>query len=701
MSSMNEVAQTSDQVEIRVRLLGAVEVTDRHGEVLDLGPDKCRAVLAALALSAGAVVPVSRIVALVWGAEPPRTADKTLQSYVTRLRKVLGPDSIQRSGAAYRLQLLPGAVDAARFQQRLDDGDLAGALTEWRGLPLAGLDTGGFGATIDGLVEQWLGAVEEELAAQVDRDASAAIGPLTELVADHPFREGLWALLMTALYRVGRQADALAAYRRARRHLVEELGVEPGPRLRALEASILDHDDRLGAGRRPAEDGAVPTGTVTFGFVDVVGAAGLWSERRREIGRALGRIDDVVRAAVEEVGGHVFSAGGESYGVAFHRPTEAASWADAVQGGVRAIDETDRLGLSVRIGLHTGETEERARGYFGPAVNLAASLAAIGNDGQTLVSGATAAMLGSSGLRPLGRYRLDGVVNDQRVHQLGGGEHPPLRTERSRRGNLPRSVGRLLGRDDAVAAVSAALRTAPAVTLVGPGGIGKTRLALAAAGAAADDVDDGVWLVELAGIASSEDVARAAADVLGVAERAGRPLIESIVTALGPRRLLLVLDNCEHVIDGAAELTDAIGRSCPAVRVLATSREGLGCDGEQLVVVPPLDPAGPGVDLFIERAAAVGGSFDPGADRARIEEVCRRLDGVPLAIELAAARTRTLSPADLVDRLDDRLRLLTGGRRVRSRSLRCSSWSRRQTSLASSVRGSRYRPSPWPGATTR
>lgn len=187
-------------------------------------PESPQAVLAALALSAGTAVPVWRLVELVWGEDPPRTAGRTLQSYVVRLRKGLGADAVIRTGAAYRLDVPAESVDAIRFQQRADAGDVDGALAEWTGLPLAGLDVPGLAGTVDGLVERWLAALETTLETT---DRVAAIPQLTELTARHPFPEGLWALLMTALYRVGRQSDALAAYRTARRNLVEQLGVEP------------------------------------------------------------------------------------------------------------------------------------------------------------------------------------------------------------------------------------------------------------------------------------------------------------------------------------------------------------------------------------------------------------------------------------------------------------------------------------------
>ena len=471
---------------VQIRLLGGVRASDDSGVAVDVGPAKCQAVLAALALRPGALVSVSRIVDMVWGEEPPRTAEKTLQSYVTRLRKGLGADSIVREGAAYRLTLDPAAVDVARFQRLLDSGDVEAALAEWSGRPMAGLDAAGLGPAVDGLVEQWLGAVEAGLAYDVDVDPTRAIGPLTELAANHPFRESLCALLMTALYRVGRQADALAAYRATREQLIEELGVEPGPQLRELELQILAHDEVL----------------------------------------------------------------------------------------------------------------DRAR--------------------------------------------------------------PPLATRG--RGNLPRRVAHLIGRDDEIRRVGEALRSAAVVTLVGPGGIGKTRLAVAAAQAGEAGFDGGAWLVELARVSASSDVARAVADALDVQESPGRNLTESVVASLQERHALLVLDNCEHVVDGAAQLTQAVVERCPDTHVLATSREPLGLGAERLITVGPLDAAA-GMELFDERAAAVDPTFDAPANRREVAEICRRLDSVPLAIELAAARTRTMPPAELLPRLDQSLRVLTGAHR--------------------------------------
>ncbi len=666
---------------VQIQLFGGVAAIDRAGRAVDVGPAKCQAVLAALALSAGTAVPVARIVELVWGTSPPRTAEKTLQSYVTRLRKGLGSTTIERVGAAYRMDVDPDAVDVLRFQHLLAEGDATAALDEWTGPPLAGLEVGGLTAVVEGIVEQWLGAVERDLEARLDNEPSpAVVGTLTELTGRYPFREGLWALLMTALYRDGRQADALAAYRTARHRLIEGLGVEPGPRLRELESLILGHDERLqtarpGIGGGPGER---PTGTVTFGFTDVTQSAQLWATDRRAMAAAIERHERIVGDQAERHGGVVFATGNDALGVAFHRASDGLAWASDTQ---RAIDDErwpGDLPLRLGIGLHTGETEERGKGYFGPAVIVAARLSAMAAEGQTLVSGAASMLVDGRGLRELGTYRLDGVVTDQQISQIGDHPFPPLRTD-DRRGNLPRRVERVVGREGELDRIASALAESPIVTLVGPGGIGKTRLALEAARHVDDNVAGATWLVELASIGSSAEVAPAVALALDLPDRSSADPTEAIVRFLERRGALLALDNCEHVIDGAAALAAAVVERCSDVHILATSREGLGLDGERLIAVPPLEIETAGVELFLDRAAAVSGEVDSVADRAGIEEICRRLDGVPLAIELAAARTRSLSIPDLVARLDDRLRLLTGGRRgsvERHRTLRATiQWS--------------------------
>ncbi|MEV4139299.1 BTAD domain-containing putative transcriptional regulator [Dactylosporangium sp. NPDC049742] len=230
---------------VRIGLLGGVRVTTDDGEPVDIGSAKTQTLLAALALSPGTPLPQARLVDLVWGDDPPRTAHKTLQWHVAQLRKGLGGPAIARVGDAYRLDVPPDAIDVARFRRHVGDGDPGGALTHWGGSPLAGLDAPGLSGAVAGLTEQWAAAVEADLERRAAADPRGVVPALTEFVEQHPLRERAWAVLMTALFRAGRQADALAAYRRARQHLVTELGVEPGPELRAAETQILAHDERL------------------------------------------------------------------------------------------------------------------------------------------------------------------------------------------------------------------------------------------------------------------------------------------------------------------------------------------------------------------------------------------------------------------------------------------------------------------------
>jgi predicted ATPase/DNA-binding SARP family transcriptional activator len=648
---------------VRIGLLGGVSVVADGGEVLDVGPAKCQMVLAVLAMSAGATVPVPRLVDLVWGEKPPRTAEKTVQSYVVRLRRGLGADAILRAGTAYRLDLDPEVVDVHRFHRLLGQGDVEAALAEWTGHPLAGLEVGGLGAVVEGLVEQWLGAVEMGLERRVGSDPAATIGPLTELTASYPFREGLWSLLMTALYRVGRQGDALAAFRRARSHLVEELGVEPGRQLLDLESLILGHDEQLRGQPTSVEPpGHRPAGTVTFGFGEVEAPAECSTSNPTKTTAAMVRLDVVVRDVLHRHRGWLFAVGRGSFGAAFHRADDASAWAIALQLAVSCEVWPGGVALRLRVGLHTGEAEVSGDRYFGPAVDAAAQLATVGHGGQVLASAVTAALLERDDLLELGSYHLQGDPTGRHIVQLDGGTHPPLRTA-GPRGNLPFRRDRLIGRDDDLVVLDDVLSRSPVVTLLGPGGIGKTSLALAAAAAAELHSPRAAWLIELGSITSSGDVPRLVADTLGAGDRAGWTVSQSIIGALQTRPALLVLDNCEHVLAGAAELVQTVVEHCPGVRVLATSREALGVSPEQLIPVPALPPRS-GAELFSDRALAVEPSFDPRDHRGDIEEICRRLDGIPLAIELAAARSRTLTPPDLVARLGAPLGLLVGGRRT-------------------------------------
>ncbi len=645
---------------VRISLLGGVEV-EVDGRSIGPLPRKCQELLAALALDPSSAIPVGRLVALLWGDDPPRTAEKTLQTYVARLRRELGPATIARTGSAYRLDADDQAIDTSRFRAALRRGDVEAALGEWGGTPLAGVEASGLRSLLDALVEEWLDAVESHLDVLVDKDPGGAVGSLTELVADHPFREGLWALLRLALYRTDRPAEALDAYRRARTTLVEELGVEPGQRLRDLEQSILNHDDRLGrapgSGRLRAGRTA-PTGTVTFGFVEVADVERLWADGRDSAADVLAAVSHAVVSSADANDGSIFVTGTEVIGVVFARAGDAIDWAVECRRAVAKID-AGGTSVGVRIGLHSGDADERNGTYYGPSVTIAQRIATIGSPGQ-IVSTHVTALLSATEPRPLGTFSVEGIVGEHDLFQLDEGDHPPLRTSSDGMFTLPPTTSPLIGREEAIVRVIDAVADSPVVTLVGPGGIGKTRLAVDAVrrrGASGGRV----WFVSLAEIAEPSEVTRTVADVVVAKPAAGIRLEDAIATKLERRPSLLVLDNCEHVVDGVAELVATLSRRCPELRILATSREGLGVPVESIIAVGPLDPDGAAADLFSERARSADPEID--LDRATVDAICRRLDGVPLAIELAAARVRSIAPDELLARLNDSFRLLTGSRR--------------------------------------
>jgi predicted ATPase len=323
------------------------------------------------------------------------------------------------------------------------------------------------------------------------------------------------------------------------------------------------------------------------------------------------------------------------------------------------------------MGICTGEVEARDGDYFGAAVNRAARTMAAAHGGQVLVAAATAAIVEGIEFVDLGEHRLRDLSQPQRLYQLRAEglreRFPAVNTLDQTPGNLPIQATSFLGRERDLAAVGALVRATRLVTLSGVGGVGKTRLALQVAADIAPDYPDGAWLVELAGVGDQQAIGHAVAGVLGIAQQSGRTIGQSLVAALSRRRLLLVLDNCEHLIEAAAGLARDIITQCQRVNILATSREALMVEGEQIWQVPSLDfrsgLTAPAIILFAERARAAMPQFQLEPEAEAVNDICRRLDGIPLAIELAAARIRVMSPAQISNRLDDRFRLLTGGSR--------------------------------------
>jgi predicted ATPase len=387
---------------------------------------------------------------------------------------------------------------------------------------------------------------------------------------------------------------------------------------------------------------------------------------------ALARHHQIVRGAIEGHSGYVFSTGGDGFAAAFGRAGDAVGAAVEAQVVLNAEAWPEGAVIRVRMGLHTGEAVERDGDYFGPSVNRAARLMALANGGQVLCSSVTAELAQPDvPLTDLGEHRLRDLSAAQRVFQVGEGRFPPLRSVDAVPTNLPTARNELIGRSADVAALVALVEHERLVTLTGVGGVGKTRLAVAVAAALAPSFPDGCWLAELAAVGDGGDVASAVASAV----RAPVNELDALVRYLSDRRALIVLDNCEHVLDAASELADALLVSGADVHVLATSREALGVEGEIVRRVQSLGLPSSGagvaevgvaaaVHLFVERAAAVREGFALDATNvAPIAEICRHLDGIPLAIELAAARVGALLPAEIARRLGERFRLLGGGPR--------------------------------------
>jgi predicted ATPase/DNA-binding SARP family transcriptional activator/tetratricopeptide (TPR) repeat protein len=495
---------------VEIRVLGPLEVVGDDGQVLDVGGPRPQALLIALALAGGHPVPADQLLDEVWRGEPATDRNR-LQVHISRLRRTLGGDCISTRAGGYALAVQAGALDADQFEHLAAEGRTAlqredaaraaellrRALGLWRGAPLAEFAETGFAPpVITRLEEARLAATEDRIEADLMLGEHGRLtGELEALVRAHPLRERLWGQLIVALYRSGRQGDALAAYQRARTMLADELGVDPGPELRRLESAVLSQDPALGA---PA-----------------------------------------------------------------------------------------------------------------PA---------------------------------------------------------PTAPEPRSSGNLPAARNELIGRRAELGMVASLLQASRLVTVVGVGGAGKTRLAVEVARSLIGGYRDGAWLVELAPVAGDADVASAAAAALGVAPDAApgasRGALERLSDFLSGRQLLLVLDNCEHVVAGAAAVADHLLARCPDLQILATSRESLAVDGESLWALPPL-AAGDARDLFVVRARAIAPGFPSDEPTLRtVAEICARLDGLPLAIELAAARMRAFAADDVLARLGDRFRLLTAGART-------------------------------------
>jgi predicted ATPase/class 3 adenylate cyclase/DNA-binding CsgD family transcriptional regulator len=413
---------------------------------------------------------------------------------------------------------------------------------------------------------------------------------------------------------------------------------------------------------------------VTFLFTDVEGAATLWEDHADTVEAALDRHGVLLRAAFAERGGRVFTSDANGYGVAFADPQDAV---DAAVSGVRALAAESWPGdmrLRARMGIETGTAAERDGGYVGPLPSRASRIMAAAHGGQVLVGARTAALLDGWELIDLGDHRLPDLPRAERLFQVhvegAPSQFPAPRARDAYRGNLPLPPASLIGREQLLAEVVELLGVHRLVTLTGVGGVGKTRLSIEVGASLMAEHPEGVWIVELASLTDPSAVPAAIATSLGIAPQPGASVLQSLAEALSGRRMLVVLDNCEHLVEAVAVAVRELLSKTTALRLLATSRESIDVPGEQRRLVLPLaldgGAASPAVTLFVERARALQSRIDftDPATADAVVEICRSLDGLPLGIELAAARTISMSPIDIRDRLGDRFRLLTSSPRA-------------------------------------
>lgn len=710
---------------MRFHVLGPLTVAEGT-DSLNLGGPKQRTVLAMLIAHAGRQVSADVIVEAVYGLDAEPRSRRTVQTYVSTLRRQLG-DLIAKGTQGWLLEVDRADIDAAEFEDLNDsikevvpqDPAHAGevlrrALSLWKGHPYSDIEAHGL---LDGEITRLDELRVAATAARIDADLSVGrhadlIGEIEALLLENPYREKFRAQHMIALYRAGRQKEALRSYQEMRELLTEELGLDPTPLLQELEQQILVQAPVLGvpastsdgmvsgevesptaAAIGVTQGAAPPSGIVTFLFTDIEGSTRLWEEHPGEMRRAVSRHEEVLSDEIACYNGIVFATRGDGVCAAFPSAKEAVS---AALGGQLRLREVNwgRLGLSVRVAVHTGAVEFEGGNYLGPPLNRAARLLEAAHGGQVLLSLATEQLVrdelpAGTQLLDLGKHRLRDLVRPEEIFQLVHPDLPrefePLRSLETFLHNLPVQLTSFVGREQELAEVDKLLRGARLVTLTGPGGSGKTRLALEAASRSLESFADGAWMTDLAAV-DGPPVANAVARNLGIREQLDRPVLDTVIDFLRSQELLLILDNCEQSLAATGDLVGLLLRSAPDVKVLVTSRERLAIRGEVTYVVPPL--AFPSIEerlpievlarydaasLFRERAEVAQPGFRLTAQNASaVARICRVLDGMPLAIELAAARLRTLGVSQLSERLIDRFGLLVGGERdapVRHRTL--------------------------------
>jgi len=680
---------------VRFGILGPLEVTEGQATRRVGGP-KTRTLLAALLVRANEVVPAHLLVSTLWPDAGNVEGTNNLHTQLSRLRNALGRDTVERHESGYVVHCGPDELDALAFEEaagraraaladaRWADaaGEAASALACWRGdaaLPEFA-DQPFAMPRASALSEQRWATLECRIDARLALgEHRALVGELGDLVEREPLREWLWGELMRALYRCGRQAEALRAYERLRQILADQLGITPCAELVRLERAVLAQDPALDwqAPEAHAPPATVPTSTLaTFLFTDVEHSTARWDRDPEAMGAALRAHDALVRAAIESHRGHVFGHPGDGFCAVFTTPADAV--AAALDAQLR-LSEPGWAGdpLDVRMAVHTGEAEQRDGNYFGATVNRVARLRDAAHGGQVLVSAATRELIVDAGppdseLVDVGTWLFEGFARAERVYQLRhpglAAGFPPLRSGRPHTGALPRPATSFVGRPEECEQVAALLRAERLVTITGEGGLGKTRLALEVAHRASlAEYPDGVWFCDVSSARDADVLAEHLAASMRVAAPTGGDAHRALLASVPGAHLLLVVDNCETLRPAVARLVGDLMAAGPGVRIIATSRAALRVHGEQVLPLDPLGlPDGPGTDsangpapavqLLIDRARAAGARVTP--DQPGIGDIVFRLDGLPLAIELAAPRLATMSPAAVAARLDRRFDLL-------------------------------------------
>ena len=418
----------------------------------------------------------------------------------------------------------------------------------------------------------------------------------------------------------------------------------------------------------------LPSGTVTFLFTDIEGSTQLWEKYPEEMRSALALHDAILQNAILSNHGQVIKSTGDGIHAVFEKAIDAIHAAILAQSELfGAFGASSSLSLKVRMGLHTGEAELRDGDYYGQSPNRAARIMAAGHGGQILLSEVTTQLANEHlsadvTLLDLGKHQLKGLVRSENIHQIVSpqlpAKFPILNSIPTATNNLPTQLASFIGRERELSEAREKLAMSRLLTLIGPGGTGKTRLSLQLGAEQAADFKDGVWLVELAPIWDPAYIVPTIASLFELREIQNIPLVQLVMDYLRTKELLLILDNCEHLVEASAQISEQLLQTCPRLKIIASSREALGIDGETVYRVPSMrdDEA---TRLFVERAAKADSRFHVTEHNASfIAQICSRLDGIPLAIELAAARVKLFTPEQIALRLDDRFKLLTGGSRT-------------------------------------